>query len=222
MKKSHFLTFVFSFLFAFSLYAKQEMSVMYIGDSHSYGKLGSVINKNLSERFSNVTSQAGCGATAKTWLGVGGFEKTVCGYWLKDVEGEIRSKAHQIPFFGDELKKYNPDIVIVQLGTNMAAANKPLHSKQSVIDLITMIQEFGAKCIWIGPPDANSKIVTKQKVGVVNQMLKEVTTKLGCYYIDSLEVTSFPENNKEGIHYPNSLSAKWGEDVSAILLDYLD
>lgn len=193
-------------------------TILYVGDSHSYGKLGTTIEKNLSTISERVIMESSCGATPTTWLGTNKYEKTVCGFWKKDGNEEIRStKEHQTPKFGDELAKYRPDIVIVQLGTNIAV-NAPKAATKSIVTMMKAIADEGSKCIWIGPPDANSKVVTRARLKETNDLLIELSKANNCQYIDSLKLTSFPAANKEGIHYPNSLSAEWGEKVSKLLL----
>lgn len=204
-----------------NVFAVDSKIILYIGDSHSYGKLGTVIEKNLSTLVERVVMESSCGATPSTWLGNNKYEKTVCGFWKKDGQEEIRSKEHNTPKLADELAKYRPDITIVQLGTNIAAAAKPSNTKNSIIAVMNAIHDEGSKCIWIGPPDANSKIVTKEKLIETNSLLKTTALEFNCEYIDSLILTTFPSGNSEGIHYPPSLSAQWGEQASALLLKML-
>lgn len=196
-------------------------TILYIGDSHSYGKLGTVIDKNLSKNANHVIMEASCGASASTWLGNSGFVKTVCGFWKKDGNEEIRSVKHLMPKFSEELSKYHPDVVVIELGTNMASSEKPLRSKSSIEQMMKEIKDTGATCIWIGPPDANSKIVTKEKLKIVNDLIKDLSDKNDCHFIDSLKMTKFPKDSKEGIHYPPKLSAEWGEKISAEILKIL-
>jgi hypothetical protein len=208
-----------------SLSAKEITSnptILYIGDSHSYGKLGTTVEKNLLKISDHVIMESSCGSSAYTWLGKTGYEKTVCGFWKKDGKDEVRSVEHQTPKFSDEVIKYQPKVVIIQLGTNMAAAEKPSNSAGSIEQLMIEATKEGATCLWIGPPDANSKIVTKAKLQEVNLLLKAKAALNNCFYIDSLELTTFPKDSKEGIHYPPTASAEWGEKVSAKIVEYLE
>ena len=216
------LSFLLTSTFSFAGSITTNPTILYIGDSHSYGKLGTTIEKNLSSISSHVIMESSCGSSAYTWLGKSGYEKTVCGFWKKDGADEIRSVEHQTPKFSDEIVKYQPKVNIIQLGTNMAAASKPLNSKDSINQLMKEASANNATCIWVGPPDASSKVVTKEKLKIVNDLLKELTAANGCHYIDSLELTVFPKDNKEGIHYPPKASAEWGEKVSAKILTILE
>lgn len=211
--------------FSGTLYAKVKTSenlvnptILYVGDSHSYGKLGTVVDKNLSTISDHVIMESSCGSTPSTWLGKTGYEKTVCGFWKKEGKEEIRSKEHKTPKLADELAKYRPEVTVVQLGTNIAAGAKPKNFSASIEAVMTAIKKENSVCIWIGPPDANSKIVTKAKLKETNQLLIDMAKNNNCHYIDSLRITKFPSENKEGIHYPPSLSAQWGEEISAQIL----
>lgn len=211
----------FAFMLTTNIYAGEIKTILFVGDSHSYGKLGTVIEKNLSAQVERVIMQSSCGATPGTWLGNNKYERTVCGYWKKDGADEVRSKEHETPKLKDELAKYRPDLTIVQLGTNIAAGSNPANSKNNIVEVMKAINDEGSKCIWIGPPDANSKVVTKEKLKTTNLLLLAMAAQNNCYYIDSLSLTTFPPESKEGIHYPPSLSAAWGEKVSAQLLEII-
>ena len=84
------------------------------------------------------------------------------------------------------------------------------------------IKDENSECIWIGPPDANSKSVTRAKLNETNVLLIKLAAKNKCHYIDSLILTKFPSSSKEGIHYPPNLSAEWGEKVSIQLLKIIE
>lgn len=196
-------------------------TILYIGDSHSYGKLGTTIEKRLSVISNHIILEASCGATANTWLGKSGFEKTVCGYWKKNGIEETRSVNHQVPKFSNELEKYNPQVVIVQLGTNLAVGSNAVNSGPSIIQIMKQIKQTSAQCIWIGPPDANSKVVTRANLKTVNALLIDLAAKNNCHFVDSLKLTQFPKSSAEGIHYPPDLSKAWGEKVSDEILKIL-
>jgi hypothetical protein len=205
-----------------SLSASTNPSILYVGDSHSYGKLGTVIYKNLSTISQNVVMESSCGSTPSTWLGKTGYEKTVCGFWKKDGKEDIRSQNHKTPKFSDELAIYRPEVTIIQLGTNIAAGDRPKNFTASIEVMMKAIVAEQSLCIWIGPPDAISKVVTKEKLKETNSLLSELAQKNNCHYIDSLLLTTFPTTSKEGIHYPPSASAAWGEKVSTQILKIIE
>jgi hypothetical protein len=195
--------------------------ILYIGDSHSFGQFGKVMDETLSQVSEHLVIESSCGSTPSTWLGTNTYQKTVCGFWKKDGLEELRTKVHSTPNFIEEIENYRPDIVIVQLGTNIAAFENPLGQTKSIDKMMKTIINKNITCYWIGPPDANSPIVTKKKLIITNDLLKKLAKNNNCTFIDSLRLTSFPLNYKEGIHYPSNLSRTWGEKVSKILLKLL-
>lgn len=216
------VSFFLTFLLTASLQAEiKNPTILYVGDSHSFGKFGTVIEKKLSTLTDHIIMEASCGSTPSTWVGKSGYEKTVCGFWRKEGKEEIRSKEHKTPRFADELAKYRPEVSIVQLGTNIAAGSRPKNFTASIEAMMMAIAEEKGQCIWIGPPDANSKIVSKAKLKETNELLKVLSKKHNCHYIDSLALTKFPLKDKEGIHYSPSLSAQWGEKVSSQILTFI-
>lgn len=187
--------------------------LLFIGDSHSYGRFGTTLEESLSKIFLKASFMSSCGSTPNTWLGKSGNENTVCGFWKKEGTEIIRTTKFKNPNLSTELLRLRPNLTIVQLGTNIAAAKSVLNSRESIVKVMRTIKEEASECIWIGPPDAHSKIVTLEKLKMTNELLKKISKEEGCHYIDSLQLTSFPKNNKEGIHYPAQLSGSWGLKV---------
>ncbi len=150
-------------------------TILMIADSHSNGLFGQTMEKHLKTISSRVIIESSCGSSASTWLGKSGNEKTVCGFWKKDGNEEVRLSTFKNPKLIDELTTYKPNLTIVQLGTNMAAMDKPERSKSSIEEVLKLIKDSGSECLWIGPPDANSKVVTKEKLKLINTLLIEST-----------------------------------------------
>ena len=68
----------------------------------------------------------------------------------------------------------------------MAAGTYPSKSSNSILEMMKNIKEANAQCIWIGPPDANSKVVTRKKIKIVNDILIDLAAKNNCYFINDL------------------------------------
>jgi len=222
MKKLLFL----SLLNLLALNANADLTIrnpriMFAGDSHSYGKMGATLESELSKISTDRSFMSSCGSSASTWLKKSGNEKTVCGFWKKEGNIEIRQTNFNNPKLADEITRFKPDVVIVQLGTNMAASKYPANSRTSIQELLKVVTSHPVTCIWIGPPDANSLVVTDEKLKVVNDILIEETKLAGCHFIDSLKLTAFPIKNTEGIHYPSSLSIEWGNKLSLLIREIL-
>ena len=210
--KSIFLFLVFLLSIPSSSYSeelKKPFTILYVGDSHSYGNFGKTLDTDLEKISAHVIMESSCGSAPLTWLGHHGYQKTVCGFWKKDGTYEVRTTNHQTPIFTEEIKNYRPNVVIVQLGTNIAADDNPLNAKNSIEEMMKDIIVENSLCIWIGPPDANSKIVTKEKLASTNSLLKKLADENKCQYVDSLALTHYPKNDKEGIHYPPQDATNW-------------
>lgn len=212
------LLFVCLALYALPSFASGRFyqNILYVGDSHSYGTFGTEMASFLESKSKRAVLYASCGASTSTWLGNKGNEKTVCGFWSKDGDKEIRSNKFKTPRFRDLLEEIRPDLTVVQLGTNMAVSN-PKAALKSIEEMLTIIKSNGSKCLWIGPPDANSKIVSDANIKEINNLLLTLTKKYNCSYIESLKLTTYPSHVKEGIHYPNNDSKEWARKVIKLI-----
>lgn len=188
--------------------------ILYVGDSHSYGEFGKVMAETLNLLSDEYVLYASCGSSPATWISDGKYAQTVCGFWQKSKTQDLRFNKHKTPRFGEEILKLKPSIVIIQLGTNIAAMSIPQSSEQAIREMMRISIENGARCLWIGPPDAHSKVVTDEKLKITNELIKNIAQSSGCSYVDSLLMTHFPKESREGIHYPPSASREWGEKVS--------
>ena len=195
--------------------AEEQNGFLYIGDSISYGKLGQVIDTALRTISENGVTEASCGSSPATWLTLPGqpghvYVKTVCGFWRKG-ETEERVKVHNTPKIQEELQNLHPKLTIVQLGTNIAAGSHPLTQEASVREMMQEIRAAGSQCIWIGPPDANSTVVTRDKLQITSEMIQTEASAQGCFYVATLSFTHFPAGPGDGIHPSPQLSAAWAQ-----------
>jgi hypothetical protein len=201
--------------------ASSEGPILFIGDSISYGKFGEVIDSAMRKISENVVSEASCGSTPATWVTMPGqpghvYKKTVCGFWKKEQSEDLpgdRSKEHYTPKIEEEIQRIHPRITIVQLGTNIAAADDPERQITTIRQLMHEIKASGSSCIWIGPPDADSRIVTRDKLKITDEMLMAEAHAQGCFYVDTLSFTSFPPGPGDGIHPSPKLSEQWADEV---------
>lgn len=191
-------------------------NILYVGDSHSYGPFGQEMGQFLEGKSNRAVLYASCGASSSTWLGNKGNEKTVCGFWSKDGKEETRSTKFKTPRFKTLVEEIRPDLTVIQLGTNMAVSN-PKAAMKSIEEMLMLVKNSGSKCIWIGPPDSNSKVVSDANVKEINNILFSLTKKYNCSYIDSLRLTNYPSHVKEGIHYPNKDSKEWAKKVIRLI-----
>jgi len=220
--RSLFFASFFATLFASgAALAASKGPVLFIGDSISYGKFGEVIDSAMRKISEKVVSEASCGSAPATWVTMPGqpghvYEKTVCGFWKKEQSEDLpgdRSKEHYTPKVEEEIQRIHPRITIVQLGTNIAAADDPESQLPPTRQLMHEIRASGSRCIWIGPPDADSLIVTREKLKITDEMLKTEALAQGCFYVDTLSFTSFPPGPGDGIHPSPELSEQWANEV---------
>ncbi|GIL18481.1 MAG: hypothetical protein BroJett040_22320 [Oligoflexia bacterium] len=216
MKKS--LLIFATIVFSFSLQAQNSFEtskILFIGDSHSYGRYGEVLDKYFRSKANQVTSISVCGSSPSTWITTeNNLKATNCGYWKKTApDKEIRAKSHQLSSFSSEMKSLNPNVVVISLGTNFMGSSKGfLAEKKHIESMLKLAQQTNTNCIWIGPPDlGKSQYKTNLAAGV--EEIKKLVESYKCSFIDSSQLTKYPSGKSDGIHYAPSESAEWGKAV---------
>lgn len=208
---------VISFVITIGTLAKAHAyeSILFLGDSHSYGRYGETLDQYFRKNASKVTSIASCGSSPSTWVNVkSNFKSTNCGYWKKDrAEGEVRVKSQKLESFESHLQKTNADLVVISLGTNILASPGNIQSELKNIEaMILQAKKQGADCVWVGPPDLRrNPFKANLEKGI--EAIKTVVEKNKCRFVDSTKLTKYPSGKTDGIHYGPSDSKKWGESV---------
>lgn len=209
----------FFLVFLTTLAGFAQGRVLIIGDSHSYGPLGEVLDSHYRKQGNAVSSYASCGSSPSTWVKTSqNFKSTNCGFWSKDSAGkEIRVKSHKLPSMADALSKANPQLTVVSLGTNILASPANINQELKFIEqMISSIKAKGSACVWIGPPDL-SKNPFKANLAAGASAIKKTVEAKGCKFIDSRSYTKYPAGKSDGIHYGAGDSRKWGVAVAANL-----
>lgn len=210
MKKLNLIGFTLAFSLVGAVHGFER--ALFIGDSHSYGNFGNVIDKYLREQSNQVVSISSCGSSPSTWVNnSNNFKATNCGYWRKTSDqNEIRVKSQKLDTLQNELMNLNPQLVIVSLGTNILSSSQNIKNEIPKVEiLLSQIQKVKAQCIWIGPPDlSRSPFSNHLKVGI--KALQEVIEKNNCRFIDSTKITKYPTGKLDGIHYDTKGSSNWG------------
>lgn len=214
--KKHFVLMATLGFLSFSALADSSKNILIIGDSHSYGPYGTVMDDYYRKQGHRVSSYASCGSSPSTWVrSSSNFQQTNCGYWSKSPSGkETRVKSHKLPSFQEAISQSKPDLTIVSLGTNALSSpqsikNEVRHAEQ----MMESIQKANSQCVWIGPPDLDKKpFSTNLNQGV--HAFKAAATKHGCKYIDSTRHTKYPKGKSDGIHYSAKDSKAWGEAIA--------
>ena len=193
--------------------------VLIIGDSHSYGPYGEVLDSHYRKQGLAVSSYASCGSSPSTWVKTSqNFKSTNCGYWSKDSAGkEIRVKSHKLPSMTEALNKSNPQLTVISLGTNILASPANITQELKFVEqMINAVKAKGSECVWIGPPDL-SKNPFKANLAAGVSAIKKTVEQKGCKFIDSRSHTKYPTGKSDGIHYGAGDSRKWGTAIVAKL-----
>ncbi len=115
-----------------------KYKVLVLGDSLGLCGFGKSLDSKLrqNERVSVVATYMACGTIPSSWLKIGPYSsaKTACGYWSietragsppaesKDTYGMSaghKPASHPVPKIEALLERYNPDILVMQNGTNL-------------------------------------------------------------------------------------------------------
>ena len=115
-----------------------KYKVLVLGDSLGLCGFGKSLDSKLrqNESISVVSTYMACGTIPSSWLKIGPYSsaKTACGYWSiepragsppaesKDTYGMTaghKPASHPVPKIEALLERYNPDILVMQNGTNL-------------------------------------------------------------------------------------------------------
>jgi len=216
--------------------------VLMIGDSLSVGPFGEMVAHYLKDRLGkgNFALFATCGSSPEHWLRSGPDYYTRCGYRedspecqrVIDFEDGKRPPKVRNPKVEDLIEKYQPTILIVQLGTNwMDPLMKPQGHEE---DRFTNILDRFARAvrnsstsvrqvIWIMPPDASAY---SQKVKqTVDSLILNVAKKNTFWMIESRKLIEDHyirgKTGEDGVHYNKGAAQVWAEKVALKLDVYL-
>lgn len=202
--KNMFIKILFSiFILTVNLYSE---NILFIGDSHSVGYFGKKFDE-LTRKDHKINIYAICGSTMKWW-----FEEkqTNCGYFFKDSNNKLdEGKTKKTPKITNLIKELNPDLIIVQLGTNYYNW-KSEDIKKDIENFLNILKT--EKCYWIGPPNSRK---LKLVIPEINKTISDIVSKK-CIYFDSTMVTNYPENGGDGIHFNKEMkdiADRWAESA---------
>lgn len=112
-------------------------SALVIGDSLGLCGFGKRLDQRLREsrHFNKVHTYLACGTVPLSWIQMDGYRnaRTLCGFWSIEGEGSdvknvqdtygmskgYRPAAHAIPKMEEILPRLKPEVLVVQLGTNL-------------------------------------------------------------------------------------------------------
>lgn len=197
------------------------INVLLLGDSHSVGYYGQELDRLLRKEPQAVVSTiAVCGATP-SWFFTA--QKQSCGEFEKFSASLVPAKLSKTTRkVTDWLPLQKPHIVVVSLGTNFLNFNHQKKVEAEIDQMIQYIKSQNAKCIWVGPPDARK--IYREKIELLAEVISR-KVKSHCDWVDSLEYTEYPEEDKDpwNVHYTcskgKSIAHEWAKAVADIVIE---
>ena len=217
----YFLTILLSL--TFTVNAK----TLIITDSHGEGTFGTELVRLLESKKINVSAYAVGGSTAADWdRGL----NQVWGYWEHHTGyPEIRKTRPKTPKFSDLVNKIAPDVVIIELGTNLIWRDLTSQDTVDIQNLLTAVKNSGAKCVWVGPPHLRLKDENQiNRVFEIQHLLESIIPLGDCELIASWNFTKYPMTGGDGIHYDQiptigkQLAKDWAMNVFKKILNEVD
>src|SRR3989344_4139892 len=177
-------------------------NILFIGDSHSVGTYGIEINKLLRQE-NTVRHYAMCGASPSWWFN---NQFNSCGSLYINENGK-QSTLSKTPKITDLIDEFNPSIVLITMGGNMASSPSASRITQ-VKKLVEAITSKNIKCYWIGPPQVPDKSAREQ-------LYQDIKTGLSnkCILIDSRPYAEL--TTSDGLHFPttDNRAKDWAQKV---------
>ena len=189
-----------------------SQKILMIGDSHSahyyYGKY---LHKLIREAGFQVELYGVGGSSSRSWMsGAKGTGKLLTSVHA-DEQGNITPLTDGEKYTLKDLKKsYQPDTVIISLGTN-EIPQKDASFFSKFDSPLAEIAATGAKCYWIGPPK-NKRPNFEDFQGTADKIKAEVEKK-GCTFIDSIPLSDSSLLKDDNIHYTQPGGEQWAQKV---------
>lgn len=212
--------------------AKVRKRVLFLGDSMSMGAFGRTFDAELRNAGHEVYTVVTGGATPYYWLSHYAPISCSIGHWVKTPRSERRVRyIRRVPKVEELISEYNPDVVVVQTGTNLYAT---LRSKRrtkagNIVELTSLIEKMcqavtvnGRRCYWITPPDAHVSRYPRSLQSEMISIMKRVVGRYGIVF-DSTRVTRFtdPYPKTDGIHYGPDEARTWARTVARDFQAYM-
>ncbi len=205
---------LFLITFVFQVQAK----TLIITDSHGEGAFGGELVSLIENQGDNVSAYAVGGSTAHDWSD--GLNQ-IWGYWEYHTgTRSIRSQKPTTPKLAALLAKHSPSRVIIELGTNLIWRDLSALDTDKIEELLSLVNNTGAECIWVGPPDLRPKSEAQKRREIeIQHLLETLVTAEKCELIKSWEVILYPEVGGDGIHYDQipsigtTLAKSWARAV---------
>ena len=197
----------------------------------SMGKFGSTLDQCLRDSGLEVYTSVTGGATPYYWLSDYSPVSSTIGHWRRTPRENRRFGTYrQVPKVETLIEDYDPDVVIVQTGTNMYAT---LRSKRRTEEanakevayvyqkMCEQVTRGGRRCYWVTPPQAHTKRYPKELQNKMLEIIQDTVSPYGRVF-DSYAVTKFtdPYPQTDGIHYGPTKAKAWAKDVAQDFIQY--
>jgi hypothetical protein len=207
-------------------------SALIVGDSLTVGGFGASLEDSFTKGFgtSKVEIYGCCGASVEHYLTDVPVFMCKCGYRetnrrrqvLDNWQNGRKPRAYPTPKLATLLKKHNPEVVVVQLGTNnfdslLKKGLGDVANQQRYFDRLasTMVNTTRSvkRAIWIAPPDSAKYPSSIEKA--VDRMIINAARKHGVYVVLSSKMTRYVvgKSGKDGVHYNDGPAKEWAEKV---------
>ncbi len=205
--------------------------VLFLGDSMSMGAFGRTFDSMLRAAGFEVYTCVAGGATPYYWLSRYAPISSNIGYWKKTPSGENRWKTVKaVPKVEVLIELYDPDLVVVQTGTNLyATLRSKRRSKAGNIkeienlcrNMAEAVTSGGRRCYWITPPAAHPSRYPVSLQRELAALTRQQVEPFGRVF-DSRKVTKYidPYPRNDGIHYGPTEARKWARHVVADFVSY--
>jgi len=183
------------------------VKVLHIGDSHTVGSYGLEMDRLLRNTGATVETFGVGGASAYTW-DLGTYNGILSGEQNRifiDTNNQ-KSVPTRDPSLQQLVSEFNPNMIIISLGTNLINGN----SISYIPNLVEKATTSGATCYWVGPPAATSSSVKDKIPSVINQLQGMVSP---CTFIDSTPYSDVSLIDSDGVHYTSEGGKKWAQGV---------
>ncbi|MBE2181679.1 MAG: SGNH/GDSL hydrolase family protein [Chthoniobacterales bacterium] len=213
--------------------AAVPVRVMVIGDSLSVGPFGKTLEAALKRRYGprGYCLFASCGSSPEDWLRGEPVFTTNCGYRQSTPGGSLayeysngrRPRPVKTPKLPEILRRYQPEVVIVQLGTNwmtkLAAESHPDGAAYRRIIREFVRQLRGGRgtpphVVWVMPPSSSKYPARVHEE--VEDWIADSGRSLGFGTINSRRITGPYRKGGtggDGVHFSDDAGAAWARGV---------
>ena len=203
--------------------------VLMIGDSLSAGPFGEAVQQHLAQIYGpqNVAAYASCGSSPEHWLAAEPGFFTRCGYRestpdkppvFRDFINGKPPRPMLTPKVETLVRRHQPTVVVVQLGTNWMDRDLSAAQIGSFADRFIRAARGPSvrQIIWIAPPDSSA---LRSRQGRIHALIQTAAARDGFEVIDSRQMTRYVpgQTGGDGIHYNSEASRAWAARINSSL-----